>query len=91
MRARYSAYARGDLAYVARTWAARTRPDDLTSQPGLTWRRLEVLDVVDGGPGATEGWVTFAAHYRVGADRGILRERSRFERVGGAWYYVEGC
>lgn len=91
MRARYSAYARGDLAYVARTWAPRTRPDDLAPQPDLTWRRLEVLDVVDGGPDATQGRVTFAAHYRVGADRGTLREHSRFERVAGVWYYVDGC
>ncbi|MEO1687316.1 MAG: YchJ family metal-binding protein, partial [Pseudomonadota bacterium] len=29
MRARYAAYARGDAAYVLRTWAPETRPPSL--------------------------------------------------------------
>lgn len=90
MRARYSAYARSDLDYVADTWDPRTRPDDLAPEPGLTWRRLEILEVVDGGAEDAEGWVTFAAHYRLGVERGTLRERSRFERVDGVWRYVDG-
>jgi SEC-C motif-containing protein len=28
--------------------------------------------------------------WRQGAERGALHERSRFERVGGAWLYVDG-
>ncbi|QGF24642.1 YchJ family protein [Raineyella fluvialis] len=90
MRARYSAYARGDMDYVSRTWSPRTRPSDLAPDPDLTWRRLEVFEVSGGGPEDDEAWVTFAAHYRVGGERGVLRERSRFTRVGGVWLYLEG-
>ena len=44
MRSRYAAYAVGDLDHVFRTWHPRTRPDDLSPDPDLTWTGLEILD-----------------------------------------------
>lgn len=81
MRSRFSAYAVGDTDYVFRTWHPRTRPDDLTPDPGLTWTRLEVLD-------ATGDEVEFVAHYDSPAGPGELRERSVFEQRAGRWVYV---
>ena len=81
MRSRFSAYAVGDTDYVFRTWHPRTRPDDLTPDPGLTWTRLEVLD-------ATGDEVEFVAHYDSPAGPGALRERSVFEQRAGRWVYV---
>ncbi len=85
MRSRYAAYAvGGDAAdaYVFRTWHPRTRPDDVTTDPGLEWSRLDVLrseaDVVE-----------FAAHYSYGGVDRVLHETSRFEQRGGRWVYVE--
>lgn len=90
MRSRYTAFARGDVGHLRRTWAPETRPADLALDPAVTWRRLEVLGTTGGGPGEDEGWVAFAAHYRVDRERGTLRERSRFVRREGGWYYLDG-
>ncbi|EGX59058.1 SEC-C motif domain protein [Streptomyces zinciresistens K42] len=86
MRARYSAFVRGDAAYLLRTWHPRTRPARLELDPGMRWTGLEVLESADGSAFHSTGTVTFRASYRGGA----LHERSRFERSGGAWVYVDG-
>ena len=90
MRSRYSAYATGREDHVLRTWHPRTRPDDVRTDPTLTWTGLEVLDVVDGGPDDSAGVVEFRASYRSPAGPGSLHERSRFERWAGRWVYVDG-
>jgi SEC-C motif-containing protein len=85
MRSRYSAYAVGDLDHVFRTWHPRTRPAAVT--PGdLTWTGLDVLEVVQGDE---TGVVSFVAHHVGAGGSGELRERSRFERRGGRWLYVD--
>ncbi|MET8453329.1 YchJ family protein [Streptomyces sp. NPDC005209] len=86
MRSRYSAFVTGDVAYLLRTWHPDTRPARLDLDPGMRWTGLEVLDTGEGSTFHTTGTVTFRASYRGGS----LHERSRFERVGGAWVYVDG-
>jgi SEC-C motif-containing protein len=86
MRSRYSAFVKGDTGYLLRTWHPRTRPGRLELDPGMRWTGLEILDTVDGSAFHATGVVEFRASYRGGA----LRERSRFERVEGAWVYVDG-
>lgn len=81
MRSRYAAYAVGDLDHVFRTWHPRTRPDDLSPDPGLTWTGLEIL-------GAGEDWVEFVASYEREGVPGRLHELSGFEVRGGRWVYV---
>ena len=83
MRSRYAAYAVGDTDYVFRTWHPRTRPDDLSPDPALTWTGLEVI-------GSGEDWVEFVASYVRDRDAGQLRERSRFVQRGGRWVYLDG-
>lgn len=90
MRSRYAAYARGHLDHVFRTWHPRTRPDDLTPTPGLTWIGLEVIGSVDGGPEDDAGVVEFRARFRTSTGEHELHETSRFERRGGRWVYVDG-
>ncbi|MEU8586325.1 YchJ family metal-binding protein [Streptomyces sp. NPDC048664] len=86
MRSRYSAFVRQDTGYLLRTWHPRTRPARLELDPGTRWSGLEVLETSDGSAFHTRGTVTFHASYRGGS----LLERSRFERVDGAWVYVDG-
>lgn len=86
MRSRYSAFVKGEGAYLLRTWHPRTRPARLDLDPGMRWTGLEILDATDGSAFHTTGMVTFRASYRGGS----LHERSRFERVDGAWVYVDG-
>ncbi|MEU8578269.1 YchJ family protein [Streptomyces asoensis] len=86
MRSRYCAFVRGDAGYLLRTWHPRTRPERLALDPGMRWTGLEILGTAEGTAFHTTGTVEFRASYRGGA----LHERSRFERVAGAWVYVDG-
>ncbi|MEX3107039.1 MULTISPECIES: YchJ family protein [unclassified Streptomyces] len=86
MRSRYSAFVKGDSAYLVRTWHPRTRPGSLELDPGMRWTGLEILRVEDGTAFHGKGVVEFRASYRGGS----LHEVSRFERVDGAWVYVDG-
>ncbi|WP_432058366.1 YchJ family protein [Streptomyces sp. bgisy022] len=86
MRSRYCAFVLRDTGYLLRTWHPRTRPDRLDLDPAMRWTGLEILDTTDGSAFHTTGTVTFRASYRGGA----LHEHSRFERVAGAWVYVDG-
>ncbi|WP_369388266.1 YchJ family protein [Streptomyces sp. CG1] len=86
MRSRYTAFVKGNGGYLLRTWHPRTRPEGLDLDPRMKWTGLEILDTTDGSAFHTTGTVTFRASYRGGS----LHERSRFERVDGAWVYVDG-
>lgn len=90
MRSRYSAYALGLEDYVFRTWHPRTRPDDLSPVPGVTWLGLEILASTDGAEGDDTGSVEFVARSRAPEGTHDLHETSRFARRGGRWVYVEG-
>jgi SEC-C motif-containing protein len=89
MRSRYSAFALGLGDYLWRTWHPRTRPEQV-SLDDTVWTRLEILDVVDGAERDQDGIVEFVAHYRDGRRGGSMRERSRFERRGRRWMYLDG-
>jgi len=85
MRSRYTAYALDDVDHVFRTWHPATRPDDLAELPHVEWTRLEIVDVVEGGPADDEGLVEFRAFHA----GGVMHERSRFVRRGGRWTYLD--
>ena len=91
MRSRYVAYVRGDMAYIARTWDAATRPAALgEAEQGVEWLGLKIVSTQAGGSDDDEGAVEFVARYRAGGDEGSMHEVSRFRREGGAWLYVDG-
>ena len=90
MRSRYAAFALGRTDHVFRTWHPRTRPGDVTPDPGVTWTGLEVLATQAGGADDDTGVVEFRAHLRTSAGPQVLHETSRFERRGGRWVYVVG-
>jgi SEC-C motif-containing protein len=96
MRSRYSAFAVGDAGYLLSTWHPSTRPRGLQLDPGIEWRRLDVLDTVAGGETDASGEVAFRAYWRtlpapgVPRDGGVLHERSRFVRERGRWHYRDG-
>lgn len=86
MRSRYCAFVKRDEGYLLRTWHPRARPPGVDFDPGMRWVGLEILDRADGSAFHTTGTVTFRASF----EGGSLHERSRFERVDGAWVYVDG-
>jgi SEC-C motif-containing protein len=89
MRSRYTAFVRGDEAYLRDTWHASTRPEDIRVGDGTRWLGLEVRGhrVLD----AAHAQVEFVARYRgPGGRAGRLHERSDFVREEGRWYYLRG-
>lgn len=89
MRSRYSAYVKGLEDYLLATWHSTTRPSglDLAKGPQPKWLGLEVNASVESGDAAT---VEFVALCRIGGRAQRMREKSRFLREQGCWYYLDG-
>ena len=95
MRSRYSAYVEHAIDYLGETLHPDHRADwdrDATRRwaEGAEWVSLEIVDTEAGGEGDDEGWVEFIATFREGGRVQQHRERSRFMRNAGRWFYVEG-
>jgi len=90
MRSRYSAYVLGRLDYVLATWHPQTRPAALEPEaPGQRWLGLEVRQhrVLDDD----HAMVEFVARVKQAGRAVRLHERSRFERLGGCWFYLDAA
>ncbi|HEX4087196.1 MAG TPA: YchJ family metal-binding protein [Trebonia sp.] len=88
MRARYSAFAVGDLGYLLATYHSSSRPGAFSLDPSIEWTRLAVLETTGGGLFDADGTVQFRAVYGRDGKRGVLAETSRFVREDGRWTYV---
>ena len=89
MRSRYTAYVRGDAAYLLASWHPRTRPEAIEPDPpGLVWLGLEVKQhrPID----ADHAEVRFVARSKRAGRAHRLQETSRFVREDGRWFYVDG-
>jgi SEC-C motif-containing protein len=92
MRSRYSAYVLRLAPYLLQTWHPHTRPAQLDLPSGERWLGLSVSrhERLD----AHHARVAFVARSkRVGVAGGRahrMAELSRFERLDGRWYYVDG-
>lgn len=95
MRSRYTAYVRGEIDYLVSTHDASTRRGlDVAAitawSRDTSWGGLEIVETVLGGATDDTGVVEFIAR---GTTRGVpfaQQERSRFRRLDGRWYYVDG-
>jgi len=96
MRSRYTAYARQDIAYLAKTHAPETRADfDPEAAKAWAaearWLGLKILSTEKGGPTDPEGVVEFVASYDARGQTLAHRERSRFRKSeAGGWLFVSG-
>jgi SEC-C motif domain protein len=90
MRSRYSAFVEGHREYLLRTWAEETRPTVLELDPGQRWLGLSIRSTFAGDVADDVGEVEFVARSRVAGRGHRLHERSRFRRVNGQWFYVNG-
>jgi SEC-C motif-containing protein len=89
MRSRYTAYVRGDEAYLLASWHASTKPAQARPEPDTKWLGLEVRAARE--LDADHAEVEFVARCRPGSGPAVrLHERSRFRREGGRWYYLDG-
>jgi SEC-C motif-containing protein len=95
MRARYSAYVIGDIAYLNDSLAPDERHDFDPEQAkawskNSTWLGLAIHAVKDGGENDQTGQVDFTASYEYQGARQDHRELASFKRLDGVWHYTDG-
>jgi SEC-C motif-containing protein len=91
MRSRFCAfYLGGHGQYLLQTWHPTTRPPFSSlelDQRDTDWQSLEIVEKSQQG---NQGIVEFKAFYNSDDGLECWYERSRFERLSGIWYYLDG-
>ena len=96
MRARYSAFALGNIDFLHDSLLPNARHDFDRKAIGhwsrsAEWLGLDINGTEGGGPDDSDGFVSFTAHYVLDGKTQTHRERSRFRREGdpARWYFAE--
>ena len=87
MRSRYSAFCKGEISYLKKTWHPETLPDDLDQDEPGNWIGLEIIE---SDSDEDEGEVEFKAKLIFSEKIETLHERSLFLKVDGQWLYHSG-
>jgi SEC-C motif-containing protein len=89
MRSRYTAFVLERADYLLASWHASHRPASIGFDPGVKWLGLEVRSHRQTDDAHAE--VEFVARQKSPGSPAVrLRERSRFVREAGRWFYVDG-
>ena len=95
MRARYSAFAKGEIDYLKYS----IHPDHRTDFDPVAirdwamnseWIGLQIVATSGGGKDNKEGTVEFIAHFRLNGTSYQHHEVGQFDRLNGVWYYTDG-
>jgi len=95
MRARYSAYALGEVDFIVRSHDPATsnqvdrKSTELWSKQSK-WLGFELVSIEGGTAFDQDGTIEFVARYKI---RGVTvehRERARFRKHNGRWFFVDG-
>jgi SEC-C motif-containing protein len=95
MRARYTAYAKTAVDFIITTTIAQKRKecDEKAIRDwsvNSTWQKLEIVATEKGSPDDTVGTVEFIAHFTERDVEKTYHEKGTFQKVDGAWFYVDG-
>ena len=95
MRSRYVSYTMGKVEYISTTHDPEKRDEvDLKAAEQwaehAVWQGLDIVDTEAGGENDDEGVVEFVARFGMKGTDQRHHERSRFKKVDGKWYYVDG-
>lgn len=95
MRSRYTAYVVGAIDYLVATHDASSReqidvPATERWSRETVWQGLEIVDTDKGAAGDDDGVVEFIARGVTNGKPFAQRERSRFRKLEGRWYYLDG-
>lgn len=93
MRSRYSAYCQAKVDYIAATMAGKASLDFNPSSAAkwaneADWLGLTVVATKQIDP--EHGVVSFFARYQLGDEKQYIYEKSKFEKISGRWFYVDG-
>lgn len=95
MRARYSAYATGNIDFIKSTHHPKTRDEfDLKSTKDWAnqskWLGLTIKNTEDGEKDDLDGVVEFIAEYEFHDEKKAHHEISEFKKVDDVWYFYDG-
>ena len=90
MRSRYSGFVVKNEAYLLATWHPDTRPSRVRLDDKQQWLGLRIKETEAGQAQDTEGKVEFVARFKVNGRGHRLHEVSRFEKIDGLWFYLDG-
>lgn len=95
MRARYSAYVTCDVDYIESTHTIEAREDVSVDETRKwaeesKWLGLDIIATSKGLESDEEGKVEFTAKYSQNGTVYQHHELSRFHKVDGKWYYLDG-
>lgn len=93
MRSRYTAFSIHNMDYLLSTTDPQTRNlfDLKTNSAWAQSVKFIKLNILNSSEERNNGFVEFEAHYQSKDGKiHIHRERSKFRRIEGVWYYKEG-
>jgi len=96
MRARYSAYVKHEIDFIAASCIRREGESDIDMEETRRWSEesewlgLKIHGSSKGGSSDSEGVVDFSAMYARNGLKDEHREVASFKKVDGAWLYDEG-
>jgi len=95
MRSRYTAYVKSEIEYLGESLHPEHREDwDLAATKkwaeNSTWLNLKIVNKGSEDENADQDWVEFITNYTEGGVKKIHHEISRFQKLEGLWYYVDG-
>jgi SEC-C motif domain protein len=90
MRSRYSAFVEEDEKYLLASWHSETRPSRVRFDPDQRWLGLKIKASSAGLAEDDAGTVEFVARFKIKGKGHRLHEISRFEKIEGCWYYLDG-
>jgi SEC-C motif domain protein len=90
MRSRYSAFVEGHEEYLLASWHPDTRPSRVRLDPEQRWLGLSIKSTESGGIDDSNGRVEFVARFKINGKGHRLHESSRFEKIAGQWFYLDG-
>lgn len=95
MRARYTAYAIGELGFIKATLASEVRKefniaDAEKWSKQSKWLGLEIMTTEAGGESDSKGVVEFLAKYTAQGQTIEHHETAQFRKDNGEWFFVDG-
>jgi SEC-C motif domain protein len=95
MRSRYTAYVQANIDYIAATMRGNAAKDFNQEEAKnwcqqITWEGLTIIKAKPPGKHLTTGTVEFVALYRHEGRLHRMHEVSKFKRIQGRWYYMDG-
>lgn len=90
MRSRYCGFVLSDEPYLLATWHPDTRPTRVRMDDQQRWLGLSIRATEGGGRDDSTATVEFVARFKMDGKGHRLHEISRFEKIEGRWYYLDG-